>query len=264
MTGSKPVPDRVAIFGATSDIATAVARRYAEAGARLVLVGRNLEALNASAADLKVRGAADVRVQTADFAALDDLPTLAKDVWRTYDALNIALVAYGSLPDQETMQTSACDTAAALALNFTSPAVLVGELAPLFETQRSGTIAVITSVAGDRGRKSNYVYGAAKGGLQRFLEGLRHRLHTAGVAVLDVRPGFVTTKMTAHLSRGGPLWATPDKVAADIIKAIERRRALLYTPWFWAIILTIVRAVPRRVRETCQGEVQSHPLDRLA
>jgi decaprenylphospho-beta-D-erythro-pentofuranosid-2-ulose 2-reductase len=245
MNAPCPLHARVAIFGATSDIATAVARRYAEVGARLVLIGRNVEALNASAADLKVRGAADVRVHTADFAALDQLPMMAKAVWRIYDTLDIALLAYGSLPDQAAMQSSACDSAAALTLNFTSPAVLLGELAPLFEAQRCGTIATITSVAGDRGRKSNYVYGAAKGGLQRFLEGLRHRLHAAGVAVLDIRPGFVATKMTAHLPQSGPLWAPPDKVAADIVKAIERRRAVLYTPWFWAIILAIVRAVPR-------------------
>jgi decaprenylphospho-beta-D-erythro-pentofuranosid-2-ulose 2-reductase len=245
MNPSSPLQARIAIFGATSDIATAVARRYAEAGARLVLIGRNSEALSASAADLKVRGAADVRVHAADFAALDQLPMLAKDVWRVYDALDVALVAYGSLPDQATMQTSASDTAAALALNFTSVAVLLGELATLFENQRSGTIAAITSVAGVRGRKSNYVYGAAKGGLQRFLEGMRHRLHAAGVVVLDIRPGFTATKMTAHLPRNGPLWATPDKVAADIVKAMEARRAVLYTPWFWAIILTVIRALPR-------------------
>lgn len=238
-------PGRVAVFGATSDIAVAVARRYAEAGARLVLIGRDVAALSAAAADLKVRGASDVIVQTADFAALDTLQGVANDAWQAFGGLDVALIAYGSLPDQAAMQSSMPDAAAALSLNFTSPATLVGALAASFETQRSGTIATITSVAGDRGRKSNYVYGAAKGGMQRFLEGLRHRLYAAGVSVLDIRPGFIATKMTAHLPQGGPLWATPDKVAADIVKAIAGRRAVLYTPWFWRFILIIVRALPR-------------------
>src|SRR5262249_5174180 len=126
-----------------------------------------------------------------------------------------------------------------------SPSVLAAHLAARFEVQRGGALALITSVAGDRGRKSNYFYGAAKGGLQLLAEGLRHRLHPAGVQVLDIRPGFVMTRMTDHLPRGGLLWAEPDRVAADIERALSRRRAVLYTPWFWRGILAIVRALPR-------------------
>jgi short-subunit dehydrogenase len=134
-----------------------------------------------------------------------------------------------------------------LAVNFSSPAILVNELANRFEAQRRGTIAAITSVAGDRGRKSNYIYGAAKGGLQRLLEGVRHRLSSAGVAVVDIRPGFVRTRMTMHLDRRGPLWATPDRVAADILGAIKARRAVCYTPGFWRLIMMVVCIVPRSI-----------------
>lgn len=247
MTSDRAPPRRVALFGATSDIAVAVARFYAEAGAKVVLVGRNATAMDAIAQDLKVRGAAAVTIQPADFRAIADLGVFARNAWAPLGGLDLALVAYGSLPDQAAMQDEPDAAADAMTLNFVSPATLIGALATQFEAQRSGTIAAISSVAGDRGRKSNYVYGASKGGLQRFLEGLRHRLHDTGVAVLDIRPGFVATKMTAHLPQGGHLWATPDKVAADIVKAVAARRAVLYTPWFWQIILGIVWTLPRSV-----------------
>ncbi|MEP9366860.1 SDR family oxidoreductase [Xanthobacter sp. VNH20] len=236
---------RVAIFGATSDIAIAFARRCAEGHQRLVLVGRGRAALDRLAADLSVRGAPQVVVQEADFARTAALAAVAESAWTGLGGLDVALIAYGSLPDQARVSADAAEGEAALALNFVSPALLSDALAARFEAQRAGTIAVITSVAGDRGRQSNYLYGAAKGGLQKFLEGLRHRLFKANVAVLDVRPGFVATKMTAHLPQGGPLWATPEKVAGDIDAAISKRGAVLYTPWFWFGIMAIVRNVPR-------------------
>jgi decaprenylphospho-beta-D-erythro-pentofuranosid-2-ulose 2-reductase len=237
---------RVAIFGATSGIASAVARSFAEArGARLVLVGRDAAALEAMAADLRVRGAGEVAVQLADFAATTSLPEVAAAAWEAFDGLDLALVAYGTLPDQAAAEADPRVAEAALLLNFVSPCLLCGLLASRFEKSRSGTIAVATSVAGDRGRRSNYVYGAAKGGLQRYLEGLRHRLHGAGVAVLDIRPGFVSTRMTEHLARGGPLWAEPERVARDIVRAVESGRAVLYTPWFWRGVMAVVRGLPR-------------------
>jgi decaprenylphospho-beta-D-erythro-pentofuranosid-2-ulose 2-reductase len=240
-------PRRVAIFGATSGIAAAVARRFAASGARLVLVGRDGSALGLAAQDLRVRGAPEVVTQIADLADFDRLDASAAAAWDALGGLQVALLAHGSLPDQERAETDPTIAREAFALNFASPAILCLHLATRFERQRSGTLAVITSVAGDRGRKSNYVYGSAKGGLQRFLEGLRHRLFAAGVRVLDIRPGFTSTRMTAHMPQGGPLWAQPDRVAADIVRAIEQGRAVLYTPWFWAGIMTIVRNLPRPV-----------------
>ena len=241
------VPPRAAIFGATSGIAAAVARRLAAQGASLALVGRDAEAIAAAASDLKVRGAAAVAEITGDVTALDTLGEVVARAWGAFSGIDLALIAYGSLPDQASLEAEPGGIAPMLALNFVSPTVLALELARHFEAQRGGTLAVITSVAGDRGRKSNYLYGAAKGGLQRLLEGLRHRLYASGVQVLDIRPGFVATRMTEHLPQGGLLWAQPDRVAADILRAVERRRAVLYTPWFWRVILLIVRGLPRAV-----------------
>jgi decaprenylphospho-beta-D-erythro-pentofuranosid-2-ulose 2-reductase len=240
-----PADTIVAIFGATSDIAASLARRYAAERAGLLLVGRDVSELTLIAADLTVRGAAKVDVLEADFADLSTLPGLADAAWRRFGRLDIAVLAYGTLPDQFAAESAPMLAEAALRINFTSPVVLLSALAPRFEAQKSGVIAAISSVAGDRGRRSNYLYGAAKGGLQRYLEGLRHRLHKPGVSVLDVRPGFVATKMTAHLDQKGPLWTTPDKVADDIVAGIRARRAVVYTPWFWRGIMTVICAVPR-------------------
>jgi decaprenylphospho-beta-D-erythro-pentofuranosid-2-ulose 2-reductase len=240
---------RVAILGASSGIGSAVARRYAEAGHRLVLVGRDRGKVERVSADLGVRGAADIVTQIADLADLEALPGVAEAAWAALGGLDVAIIAHGTLPDQAAAQHDPGMATAALMLNFTSPSLLCEGLATRFEAQGSGTIAVITSVAGDRGRQSNYLYGAAKGGLQRYLEGLRHRLAGAGVRVLDIRPGFVSTGMTAHLAQGGPLggflWAKPDLVARDIVRAIERGRPVLYTPWFWRPIMLAVRTLPR-------------------
>lgn len=236
---------RVAIFGALSDIAVAIARRLAEKKASLVLIARDEVALQALAADLEVRGGR-IAIVTADFSDLPAASELAEKAWSAFAGLDAALIAFGTLPDQAKMQASASDAAAALALNFTAPVLIADALAARFEAQGSGVIAAISSVAGDRGRQSNYIYGAAKGGLQRALEGMRHRLYPRGVAVLDVRPGFVSTKMTQHLARG-PLWAQPDAVAEDIIDAMIARKAVLYTPWFWSLIMLIVRNVPRPI-----------------
>jgi short-subunit dehydrogenase len=238
-------PPRVAIFGATSGIAVALARRFAASGAKIALVGRDAAAIEAAACDLKVRGAAAVACIPGDFAELHRLPGIAEAAWQEFAGLDVAVIAYGTLPEQQSLDADPQMAAPMLSLNFVSPSVLAAHLASRFEVQRGGALALITSVAGDRGRKSNYFYGAAKGGLQLLAEGLRHRLHRAGVQVLDIRPGFVMTRMTDHLSRGGLLWAEPDRVAADIERALARRRSVLYTPWFWRGILAVVRALPR-------------------
>ncbi len=246
MTSTAASP-RVAVFGATSDIAAAYARLQAARGARLILLGRDPTTLQAAADDLRVRGAAAIVTHVADLADLGALDAAASAAWNAFDGIDVALIAYGTLPDQQLAEQETTAAVRSQMLNFISPCALCGWLANRFEAQRSGTIAVLTSVAGDRGRKSNYIYGAAKGGLQAYLSGLRHRLDAAGVQVLDVRPGFVATKMTAHLPHDGPLWSEPDRIAADISQAVESRRAVLYTPWFWRWIMLVIRCLPRAV-----------------
>ena len=236
---------KVAIFGATSAIAEACARRWAMQGATLFLAGRRAEALDAIARDLEVRGAAGASVWAGDLAAPDRHAAMLATMEETLGAPDIALIAWGTLTDEARAGSDAAYAQAELATNFTAPAALLMALAA--RMTRGGVLACITSVAGDRGRGSNALYGSAKGGLQRLLEGLRHRLHGQGISVLDIRPGFVSTPMTEHLQGTGPLWAEPDRVAADILRAVRSRRAVLYSPWFWRWIMLVVRAVPRPV-----------------
>jgi NAD(P)-dependent dehydrogenase (short-subunit alcohol dehydrogenase family) len=235
----------IAIFGATSAIAGEVARLYAARGDRLFLAGRRGDGLARLAADLTVRGAAAAIPFEVDFADVTRFSPMLDACEAAIGRPDVVLLAYGSLPDQRENERDPERAARELHINFVSPAVLLDAAA--LRLAPGGRIAAITSVAGDRGRQSNYLYGAAKGGLSRYLQGLRHRLASDGIKVVDVRPGFVDTPMTAHIDKGGPLWAAPEKVAADIVRALERGRSTVYTPWFWGPIMRIVRTVPERL-----------------
>ncbi len=237
---------RVLIVGATSAIAAETARVYAAYGARLFLAGRHPQRLEAVAADLRVRGAGSVLTAVLDVTDRQRCDAVVEEAWSTYGGLDVALLAHGVLPDQARCQASAAATIEALEVNFTSAVALLTPLANRFESAGGGCIAVITSVAGDRGRQSNYVYGAAKGGLDRFLEGLRNRLFHAGVAVVTLKPGFVDTPMTAGLTQGA-LFASARRAGRDIHRSIERRRDVAYIPWFWRPIMAILRSLPETV-----------------
>jgi decaprenylphospho-beta-D-erythro-pentofuranosid-2-ulose 2-reductase len=160
------------------------------------------------------------------------------------DGIDVALIAYGVLGDQQKAQAGYNAAEAILRTNFLSAVSLITWLANYFEEKKGGTLAVISSVAGDRGRKSNYVYGASKGALNIFLDGVRNRVDRSGVHVLTIRPGFVDTPMTAHLPKG-VLFASPARVAHGILNAIEKRRDNVYLPSFWAPVMFAVRIVPR-------------------
>lgn len=238
--------ERVVIFGGTSAIAQAVARRLAARGARLHLVGRDPAKLEAVRADLAARGAPTVTTANADLDDLAGHRALLDEAEANLGGLDAALIAQGTLSDQAACEADFERTAAQWRTNFVAPASLAAELANRFEARGAGTIAVIGSVAGDRGRKANYVYGTAKGALATFLQGLRGRLHDKGVAVVTVKPGFVDTPMTASF-RKGLLWATPDQVAGGIVRAMERGAPEVYLPWFWWPIMFILRHVPERI-----------------
>ena len=234
---------RIAVFGATSAMAQAWMRLLAPSGVRFYLVARNPAHTDAVAQDLATRGATAVFAETAE---LDDTAAHAAMLERAVAALgglDCALIAHGSLGNQAGGEEDFAEAARSLQTNFLSAASLVTCLANYFAEKRSGVIAVISSVAGDRGRKSNYIYGSAKAGLNAFLAGVRNRVDRQGVHVLTIKPGFVATPMTAHLPQG-PLFVTPQAVAQDIQRAIEKRRDTLYTPWFWRWIMRIIRAVP--------------------
>jgi hypothetical protein len=150
------------------------------------------------------------------------------------------------LPDQARCEAQVSDTLAALEVNFTATVALLTLLANYFEAQGRGCIAVIGSVAGDRGRQSNYVYGAAKGGLDRFLQGLRNRLFRSGVSVVTLKPGFVDTPMTSGVKKN-PLFSSAERAGRDVHRAIQRRRDVVYIPWFWGPIMALVRLLPESI-----------------
>ena len=233
----------IAIFGAYSAIAEATARQLATPDSRFFLVGRDHVKLDQVAADLKVRGAQETHVFACDLGRTAGMQMSVDALYAAFDGVDIALLAHGTLPDQPVCEGDAEQTLAALEINGLSHIGLLTLLVNRFELQGRGTLAVITSVAGDRGRKSNYVYGTAKRAVSTFLDGLRHRLADTDVRVIDIRPGFVDTPMTAAFDKG-PLWAQPEKVGADIVRAIEKGRPVVYTPWFWRYIMLIIRNVP--------------------
>jgi NAD(P)-dependent dehydrogenase (short-subunit alcohol dehydrogenase family) len=239
---------KILILGANSAIARAYARREAEGGASLFLVSRSASKLAATVDDLKVRAGAEGRVfgEAADLTDVSRHEALIAAATGRLGGLDVVLVAHGELGDQKAAERDFGVAAQILTTNFLSPVSLLSSLANHFETQKHGTLAVITSVAGDRGRQSNYVYGTSKGALSIFLAGLRHRLWRAGVSVVDLKLGFVDTPMTAELPKG-PLWAKPDAVARGIQRAIARRCSVAYVPWFWRYIMLIVRNVPERL-----------------
>jgi len=235
----------VLILGAASAIARATAQRYAEEGARLFLVARDPQRLDTIAADLRVRGAEHVDVLAADLTEQDRHPEIVAAADDALPRLDVVLIAHGELPDQDACEADARAALQALDVNFLSVVSLCTEIANLLVLRQAGTIAVISSVAGDRGRQSNYIYGAAKGGLNAFLQGLRNRLYPAGVHVVTIKPGFVATPMTEHLpDRSGPLWAEPDEIAGGIISAIDKGRNEVYLPGFWTLIMLIIRLIP--------------------
>jgi short-subunit dehydrogenase len=235
----------ILIVGATSAIATACARQWATQGARFFLVARNGERLQQVAADLTARGAQLAACHELDIDRLDLHAGMLEKCEKELGAFDIVLVAPGTLPDQAACQADPAVAVREFNTNAVSVIALLTPIANILEAQKRGALAVISSVAGDRGRPSNYLYGSAKAALSAFCEGLNARLFKAGVHVLTVKPGFVATPMTAGLSLPAPLVATPDQVASDIVRAVEKRKDVLYTRWFWAIIMLIIRSVPR-------------------
>jgi short-subunit dehydrogenase len=237
---------KLLVIGATSAIAQEVAKNFAADRADIVLVGRNAARLTAIRDDLLVRGAGKVESITADLAQLDGHARLIEDAVQMLGGLDAALIAHGTLGDQAESQASVDVMLREMNLNALSYLSLLTLLGNRFAAQRSGCIAVISSVAGDRGRGSNYVYGSAKAAVSAFTSGLRARLSKAGVSVVTVKPGFVDTPMTAGVKKG-PLFAKPDKVGRRIYEAMLRGDDVVYVPWFWAPIMQVVRAVPERV-----------------
>ncbi len=234
---------RILIFGATSAIATEAARAWAERGESLFLVARDKKKLSALAADLKARGAAKAEALACaaeDAKAHASLPAKAA---KALGGLDAALIAHGVLPDEERCRRDAAYALATLQVNFNSVVSVGTPLAAFFETQRSGVLGIISSVAGDRGRASNATYGAAKAGVSAWASGQRARLFKSGVAVVTLKPGFVDSPMTSHLKKG-LLFASARKVGRGVVKAMDKRKGTAYLPGFWKPIMLAVIHMP--------------------
>jgi decaprenylphospho-beta-D-erythro-pentofuranosid-2-ulose 2-reductase len=237
---------RVLIVGATSAIAEACARLWAQDGARLYLIARSLEKLSLVAADLRIRGAT-VQQALLDVDQLDQHGAVIDAAFREFERVDVALVAHGVLPDQLLCERSDAAMLEAMRTNAISAVSLLTLIANRMQAQGSGVIAVIGSVAGDRGRRSNYVYGAAKAMVATFAEGLAGRLQRGGVRVIVIKPGFVDTPMTVAFKKG-LLWVTPHTVAKIIHQRIAAARSgLYYAPRFWRLIMALVRFIPARL-----------------
>ena len=237
---------KILIIGAASAIAEATARRFAQDGDRLYLVGRNPERLAAIASDLKIRGATQVETAVMDANDTGRHAELIIQAEAALGGLDTMLIAHGTLPDQK-----ACEASFEIALqeiqnNCLSVLSLLTHIANRFETQKHGTIAVISSVAGDRGRQSNYVYGTGKAAISTFLQGLRGRLYRSGVHVITIKPGLVDTPMTADF-RKGLLWASPERVGEGIYRGIERKWHVVYLPWFWREVMLLICTIPEAI-----------------
>ncbi len=237
---------KVLIIGATSAIAQATARCFASRGDSLYLTGRNPDHLQTIADDLKVRGAANVTIATLDVVEFTAQEAVLNQAERELGGLDIALIAHGSLPDQVECQNSVAALRREFDVNALSTLALLTDLANRFEKRGSGTLAVISSVAGDRGRQRNYVYGSAKGAVSIFLSGLRQRLTKAGVHVITIKPGFVDTPMTREFKKNR-LWAQPERIALGVMHAIDHGRDQVYLPWFWAPMMFLIKLIPEFV-----------------
>ena len=231
------------ILGGTSAIGQAYARLKAAQGCRILLVGRNEDHLKANAADLAARGAA-AAIETINLAAGVDRNVAVDGFIARHGLPDEVLVAYGILGEQQRALTDPAHADDIIDVNFTSVALWLLAICARRDLDRPLTLAAIGSVAGDRGRGKNFIYGAAKGGLDLFLEGLAHANAGTPLHVLRIKPGFVDTPMTTAMKKDGP-WATPERVAADIDRAVAARAAVVYTPWYWRWIMLVIRFLPR-------------------
>ncbi len=237
---------KVLIVGGTSAMAEACARMWAQRGDALYLAARNEAQLKAVVDDLKVRGANKVGYKVFDANQFDQHAALIAEATQALGGLDTVLIAHGTLSDQEKAQSDLNYALREISTNGVSVVSLMTLAGEQFAKQGKGAIAVISSVAGDRGRQSNYVYGSAKALVSAFASGQRQRLAKQGVNVITVKPGFVDTPMTAHLKKGA-LWAKPEKVAKDITRAIDKGGKIVYTPGFWRVIMLIIKHIPEAI-----------------
>lgn len=236
----------ILILGATSTIAKHTIRLFAADEHSLYLVARNEDKLASMKQDMLVRGAKDVNYESLDLSDNKQHINLISRVTESMGSIDTVLIAYGTLSDQSISIESYENTLKELQINCLSVISLLTILANQMEQQGSGSIAVISSPSGDRGRQSNYIYGTAKGALTIFLQGLRNRLSKSNVHVLTIKPGFVDSPMTKDFKKGF-LWAKPEVISKGIYNAIKKKREVVYLPFFWRYIMMIIKSIPEKL-----------------
>jgi decaprenylphospho-beta-D-erythro-pentofuranosid-2-ulose 2-reductase len=233
----------VLVLGARSDIGRAIAQCFAQAGYAVILAARASSDLGADLSDLKIRH--NVEASAFDFDVTDG------EAKRFFDGIgempSVVVMVVGLLGDQKQNETDLNGALDVMSANYTGPACYLLEAARRMEVRGSGFIVGISSVAGDRGRQSNYIYGSAKAGFTAFLSGLRNRLFKRGVSVVTVKPGFVATKMTENMRLPPLLTASPNEVADKILSAVNSGRDVIYVRSIWYLIMTIIRSVPESI-----------------
>ena len=236
---------KIVIIGATSGIAIDCARQWAKKGSEIYLVARNIEKLKTLRSDLLSQGAGHVHIETMDINDVRSHQKVLNNIISSLFQIDIALIAVGTLPDQKVCESELIAFAEEFNTNAVSIMSFLTLISNHFEKQRVGSIGVISSVAGDRGRPSNYVYGSAKAALSTFCEGLRARLYKCGVSLTDIKPGFVDTPMTRGLDLPKVLVSSTDKIAELIVIGIKKKKNVLYAPSYWWLIMFIIKAIPQ-------------------
>jgi short-subunit dehydrogenase len=231
----------VLILGATSDMGFAIAKKYASEKYNLQLAGRNLAQLKPLQSDLQIRYGIECSIYAFDAMALDTHASFYNGLSVKPD---ITICVVGYMEDNEKVIADANETQKTILTNYSGPVSILNLIGADYAVRKQGTIVGISSVAGLRGRQSNYIYGSAKAGFTAYLSGLRNKLYHDGVHVVTVLPGFVYTKMTAHLTLPKPLTAHPEEVANVIYKAVQKKKNIVYVKWFWRWIMKIITSIP--------------------
>ena len=236
----------ILVIGSNSAIAKAFIKRNAQEGVQFSLISRDRAKLEVFKNHMEVVSNAKFKIYSFDINQISEQNKILDEISISNENIDVVLIASGTLPDQEKCEKDLLECEFQLKNNFVSIACFLNLIAKTLKKQKNGTIAVISSVAGDRGRGSNFIYGAAKSALSTYLSGLRAKLFKFNIQVIDIKPGFVDTPMTESFKKG-VLWASPEKIAKDIDRAIIQKKDFIYTPFFWKFIMLIIRSIPEKI-----------------
>jgi len=237
---------RVLVFGASSAICSELLKLLASSEGYFYLVARDSFKLAVQVADLEVRGGTIAGHESYDFNQWELHEAVVGRAVESLGQIDIVIIAHGSLPDQSDCESSPAAMRACIEDNFTSAAMIIQCCAGALAVQGSGTLLALSSVAGDRGRKSNYAYGSAKSGIDALMQGLRARFTGSSVEIVNIKPGMIETPMTAHMPSGA-LWSTPEAIAPQLLRAIEKGGGVYYVPGYWRFIMLIIRSLPNAI-----------------